>query len=55
MIVWPFSTHHIEERLNADYTLSFNLIERFSDLLRLKLLLSHVMLQLNGHDQFPTT
>ena len=36
MIAWSLSSHHIEKRLNADYTFPFKSSGRFSNLLRLK-------------------
>ena len=45
--------NHIGKRLNADYTLPVNRIERFPKLLRLNYAV-HVILQPNGRNQFPT-
>ena len=55
MISWSFSSHHIEKRLNADYAFpvkSKGKVFKFIDIKTCSYV--HVILQLNGRNQFPT-
>ena len=55
VIIWLFSAHHTEKRLNADYTLFFKLNWKVFKFVEIKICFYiHVILQLSGCNQFPT-
>ena len=58
IVAWPFSTHHVDinKRLNIDYALPFKSNQKVFRFVEFKIsFLLHVILQHNGHNQFPTT